>query len=210
MTYSSVLRRGIATATVAGLLGCGGYIKQEQYESDLNQLREELRTEMAAGDQQVGDETSRRIGALESQIQSLQNDLSSLSSDFDARMAQMEGRLHIEMPVYFAFDDATIRESDTAVLDRFASVIREHHPNVLVTVEGFADPAGEESYNQWLGQQRAEAVRDYLIESGGLNGDNLKAVSYGEARNRQVDPGAWGDDGLNNRRVALVIEFVGS
>jgi peptidoglycan-associated lipoprotein len=113
------------------------------------------------------------------------------------------------MPVYFAFDDATIRDSDKPVLDSFASVIREHHPNVLVTVEGFADPAGEETYNQWLGQQRANAVRDYLVESGGLNADNLKAVSYGEARNRQVTPGAWGDEGLANRRVTLVIEYVG-
>jgi peptidoglycan-associated lipoprotein len=210
MTYGSALRFGITTAVAVGLVGCGGYIKQDQHEADLNQLRDELRTEMSAGDQQVGDETGRRIGALESRMQSLQNDLSSLSSDFDARMAQMEGRLHIEMPVYFAFDDATIRDADKPALDRFASVIREHHPNVLVTVEGFADPAGDETYNQWLGQQRADAVRDYLVQPGGLSADNLKAVSYGEARNRQVNPGAWGDAGLNNRRVALVIEFVGS
>lgn len=209
MTYRSGIRVALVTGAAVGLLGCGGYIKQEQHQSDLEQLREELRTEIAAGDQEVGDEAGRRLGALESQMQSLQNDLSSLSSEFDARMAQMEGRLHIEMPVYFAFDEAMIRDADRPVLDRFASVIREHHPNVLVTVEGFADPAGEESYNQWLGQTRADAVREYLIQAG-LNADNVKAVSYGEARNRQVRPGAWGDDGLPNRRVALVIEFVGT
>jgi peptidoglycan-associated lipoprotein len=60
-----------------------------------------------------------------------------------------------------------------------------------------------------LGQQRANAVREYLIQPGGLNADNLRAVSYGEATNRQVVRGAWGDEGLANRRVTLVIEYVG-
>ncbi len=209
MTYRSTIRTTVATAVLAGVVGCGGYIKQEQYEADLSQLREDLQTEMAAGDQQVDDNASRQMEALESRLQSLQNDLSSLSSDFDAKLAQMEGRLYVEMPVFFSFDDAVIRDADKPVLDQFAMVIREHHPNVIVTVEGFTDPAGDETYNQWLGQQRANAVRDYLVEQGRLNSDNLRAVSYGEADNRQVRPGAWGDDGLDNRRVALVIDFAG-
>ena len=40
-------------------------------------------------------------------------------------------------------------------------------------------------------------------------GERLKVVSYGEARDRQVVPGAEGDEGLPNRRVALVIDYVG-
>jgi peptidoglycan-associated lipoprotein len=46
------------------------------------------------------------------------------------------------------------------VLDRFATVVKEYYPGALVTVEGFADPAGGEIYNLRLGQRRAEAVRD--------------------------------------------------
>ena len=57
-------------------------------------------------------------------------------------------------------------------------------------------------------QRRAQAVQEYLATSGGLGADKLKAVSYGEARNRQVVPGARGpgDQGIENRRVALVID----
>lgn len=199
-----------ACLTVLMFSACGGYIKQEQYESDLQQMRDEITGEMQAGDQQVGDAANRRMDDLEGQLQSLQNDLASLSSEFDAKMAQMEGRLYVEMPVRFAFDEAALRDSDKPVLDRFAAVMSEHHPNALVTVEGFTDAAGEEDYNIWLGQQRANAVREYLVGQGGMNGDNVKAVSYGEVRNRQVRPGAWGEDGLDNRRVTLVIEHVGS
>jgi peptidoglycan-associated lipoprotein len=93
------------------------------------------------------------------------------------------------------------------VLDRFAGVVKEYYPNATITVEGFADPAGSTRFNQRLGMRRAEAVRGYLQSNGSLSG-NLRAVSYGEATNRQVVPGARGpgDEGMQNRRVALVIE----
>ncbi len=213
MSKSTNSRVPITTAmclTALLLSSCGGYIKQEQYDSDLQQMRDELTDEMQAGDQQVGDAANRRLDALEGQLQAIQNDLGALSSEFDAKMAQMEGRLYVEMPVRFAFDDATLRDDDKPVLDRFAAVMREHHPEAIVTVEGFTDPAGDEDYNVWLGQQRANAVREYLVGEGEMNADNVRAVSYGEARNRQVLPGAWGDQGLDNRRVALVIEHAGS
>lgn len=94
------------------------------------------------------------------------------------------------------------------MLDRFASVVKEYYPGALVTVEGFTDPAGSAAYNLRLGQQRADAVREYLAVAGGLETAELKAVSYGESRNRQVVPGAKGpgDVALENRRVALVID----
>jgi peptidoglycan-associated lipoprotein len=94
------------------------------------------------------------------------------------------------------------------VLDRFATVVKEYYPGALVTVEGFTDPAGTAAYNRRLGQQRAEAVKEYLGSAGGFEATTLKAVSYGESRNRQVVPGAKGpgDTGLENRRVALVID----
>jgi peptidoglycan-associated lipoprotein len=59
-----------------------------------------------------------------------------------------------------------------------------------------------------LGKRRAQVVQEYLATSGGFGADKLKAVSYGEARNRQVVPGAKGpgDQGVENRRVALVID----
>src|SRR3546814_17397158 len=78
--------------------------------------------------------------------------------------------------------DLTLREQDKPFLNEFASVIREHHPNVLVTVEGFADPAGSAAYNKRLGQRRAEAVREQLVQAGGLSADKVRAVSRAEER----------------------------
>ena len=81
-----------------------------------------------------------------------------------------------------------------------------------MTVEGFTDQAGSAEYNRLLGQRRAEAVRHYLVTTGGLQATNVRAVSYGEAVNRQVAPGATGPGaaGMENRRVALVVDYGGA
>ena len=79
----------------------------------------------------------------------------------------------------------------------------------VITIEGFADPSGSIAFNRRLGMERAEAVRGYLTSSGSLADANLRAVSYGESRDRQVIPGAQGPgpEGMENRRVALVIDY---
>ncbi|WP_274382278.1 OmpA family protein [Pseudoxanthomonas wuyuanensis] len=83
-------------------------------------------------------------------------------------------------------------------------VIRSSHTDALITVEGFTDPAGSIAFNKRLGQKRADAIRDYLVSSGGLSAQQVRAVSYGEDSNRQVHPGAVGEAGRGNRRVVLV------
>ncbi len=201
-----VARAVLPLVAVVGLGACG--VKQDRHDADLQALRDQLQEDMRAGDQQVADEAGRRIDALGSQVSGLENRLGAFASEFEATVARLEARLEVDMPVHFAYDDATVREGDRAGLDEFARVIREHHPGVLITVEGFTDPAGDADYNRWLGQQRANAVREYLVGSGGLNPDQVRAVSYGEAAERQVVKGAWGERGEANRRVALVIEFV--
>ena len=79
----------------------------------------------------------------------------------------------------------------------------------MITVEGFADPAGTARYNQQLSARRAESVKNFLT-SQGLDASLLKTVGYGE--NRQVVPGASRDDqgAEMNRRVVFVIESRGN
>ena len=75
----------------------------------------------------------------------------------------------------------------------------------MISVEGFADPAGSEQYNRALSKRRADAVREFLVAKG-LDGTNLKTVGYGETR--QVRAGASKDaPGAElNRRVTFVVE----
>jgi peptidoglycan-associated lipoprotein len=127
---------------------------------------------------------------------------------YDAQISQMAGRVRLDTAAHFAFNDATLRDEDKPLLDDFAKVVSQHYPDAVVTVEGFADPAGSSSYNRRLGERRAKAVRDYLVQNG-LSADHLRAVSYGEANNRQVERGKTGEEGASNRRVTLVVDFAG-
>src|SRR5690606_13787502 len=102
--------------------------------------------------------------------------------------------IRVDSTAHFSFDDARLQEDDKEALQQFADAVSEFHPDILVTVEGFADPAGSAAYNTDLGQRRAEAVRSFLV-SAGMPASKVRAVSYGEDRNRQVQPGGWGKDG---------------
>lgn len=175
---------------------------------DMNSQLAQMRQEMQAGDDALGgriDGLGGRVGNLESQMQSLRN-------DFNVSMERMQGMMRFNVPVHFAFDRADVRDLDKPVLDRFAAVVKEFYGDALVTVEGFADPAGSQAYNRRLGKRRADAVKAYLTTSGGLPADQVKSVSYGEAADRQVVPGARGPGmtGIENRRVALVVDYSGA
>ena len=117
--------------------------------------------------------------------------------------------LKFNVPVHFEFASSELREADRPVLDRFASVVTEYYPGALVTVEGFADPSGSAAYNHAARHAPRRGGAGVPRDVGRVRAaDKLKAVSYGEARNRQVVPGAKGpgDEGIENRRVALVID----
>jgi len=200
-----LLGLGLATAVVLG--GCS-HVSGEDLDTELAELQESLRQEMEAGDEEVRTETNQRFAELERRLDGLESDLRTLADDFDATVERLETAIRFHTPVFFAFDDATVREEDREVLERFADVMNAYYPGALITVEGFTDPAGPEEYNRRLGERRAEAVRSYLIEQE-MGADRIRTVSYGEAQDRQVVPGAAGpgEKGLQNRRVVMVIDY---
>ena len=184
------------------LAGCASYVTREEFDTTVTELRnadEELRS--ADGDLRA------QLELMEQRFASLTTELEGQFAGFQAEIAQLQGRLRVDMTSHFAFGEATLTDDYKVALDEFGTVLRDFHPNVLVTVEGFTDSAGSAEYNQWLGQERANAVRQYLIDTG-LSADKVRAVSYGEDTNRQINPGAWGKAGEANRRVALVIDYV--
>lgn len=187
----------IAAALVLALAAsaCSQYVKRDEFDSTVAGLRE------------TDTELQGQLADLQGHFTEMTQQLHSKFQEYDASITQIQGRLRVEMTARFAFDDATLQEDDKPVLDEFSRVIREYHPAVVVTVEGFTDPAGDPGYNKWLGMERAKAVKTYLVSTGGLDPDKVRAVSYGEDTERLVKPGAWGANGAANRRVALVIDY---
>jgi peptidoglycan-associated lipoprotein len=165
----------------------------------------------AANDSALVAEQSARVATdneLAARIAALRTDLDSLRTQFNVRIVAMEDGLRFQMPVTFAYNDASVNSEARPMLERFARVAGRYYPTSTITIEGFADPAGSMAYNQALSQRRAENVLAQLT-SLGLTGNPLRAVGYGETR--PVVPSAAKDDpgAQSNRRVVFVIENVG-
>jgi peptidoglycan-associated lipoprotein len=178
--------------TVLAAAGCTdrGYVKQTDYDARMGQIEARLQKQEQRSDQ-------------------MEQEMQQKFAHYDAAISQAAGRIRVDAIAHFPFDKASLQDQDKPLLDDFARVIQQYHPQALVTVEGFADPAGSTGYNQRLGRKRAEAVRDYLVSNGGLPADKVRAVSYGKARNRQNMPGKTHDEGGENRRVTLVVDMSG-
>jgi outer membrane protein OmpA-like peptidoglycan-associated protein len=71
-----------------------------------------------------------------------------------------------------------------------------------VTFEGHTDSTGEDEYNQTLSDERAAAVRQFLIDEYGIDASRLEAQGFGESS--PVDTNDTPEGQQNNRRVELV------
>lgn len=201
--------RFLALAAVFGLAACGK-VSQEDYQSDMEQLRSEIQAADRANAQRI-DGVEASVAAMEQQMSALEGELRTMASEFDATVSRLEASLRFATPVHFGFDQDEVRSQDMEILRRFASVVREYYPGAMVTVEGFTDPAGPAEYNLQLGQRRADHVRTILVNEGLMDG-NVRAVSYGEDTSRLLVPGAYGEDNREaamNRRVVLVVDHAG-
>lgn len=82
--------------------------------------------------------------------------------------------------VLFGYDSWTISEDGRQALSRDAEWMKSN-PNAQVKVEGHCDERGTAAYNLVLGEKRARAVRNYLVELG-VGANRLSVVSYGKER----------------------------
>jgi len=80
--------------------------------------------------------------------------------------------------------------------------ILQAYPGLKLQVEGYTDSVGGESYNQKLSENRADAVRDFLLAQG-VSHDNITSTGYGESSPVADNNTASGRS--QNRRVQLVV-----
>ena len=82
--------------------------------------------------------------------------------------------------VLFGYDSWTISEEGRQALNRDAEWMKVN-PSAVVKVEGHCDERGTSAYNLVLGEKRAKAARNYLVELG-IGANRLSVVSYGKER----------------------------
>ncbi len=95
---------------------------------------------------------------------------------FGARIEGVEFK-----PLYFPYDQNTISSSEETKVSAVAQYLLGH-PEAGVVVEGYCDERGTEEYNRALGERRALAASEMLIDIYGIESARIKTVSYGEER----------------------------
>jgi peptidoglycan-associated lipoprotein len=103
--------------------------------------------------------------------------------------------------VYFAYDSADIRPSETSKLDAIASFMKGSG-NKAIRIEGHCDERGTEEYNRALGERRALAAREYLVRVG-VSGAQIDTRTMGE--DNPVVPGHTEAAWSKNRRAEFIL-----
>ena len=104
-------------------------------------------------------------------------------------------------PVFYALDSSDLDERARRSVEANVDVL-QRYPTWVVTIEGHCDERGTPEYNLGLGERRAMAAREYLLELG-VDPERVRTVSYGKEFpfDPGHDEGAW----AANRRAHFVI-----
>ena len=107
---------------------------------------------------------------------------------------------------YFDYDKHTLRPDAIQALQADSTELRDilkDYPDYKLTVEGHCDERGSAEYNMALGQERAQAAKDYLVQVG-IPGGQLATVSYGKEKPacEEHDEACW----QKNRRIHIVAQ----
>ena len=103
--------------------------------------------------------------------------------------------------VFFDTGKAILRDESAPELDRFVAVMNEN-PKLVAELGGHTDNVGSNETNAKLSQDRADAVREYLIGKG-IEPDRLTSKGFGESK--PVAPNDTDEGRQKNRRVEFLI-----
>lgn len=197
-----------------------------QAKAELADMQTELGAAREAADQagtQALDEARTRIAALEATIAEERSKTEGLESALRGEAEQAIdtmrglyrrfsalGGVHTDRGMLLKLADtelrfetakATLTNSDLPSLDRLAGLLAEH-PGLSVRIEGYTDSLGDEQTNLALSRDRAEAVKQALVERG-VPAGRLSAEGMGPARPIADNETAAGR--AQNRRVEVYV-----
>ncbi len=107
----------------------------------------------------------------------------------------------VDMEIYFDFNSARINQRSVPKLNELAAALSDEKlDGETFMIAGHTDAVGSDGYNQSLSEQRAESVRQYLVDKHNLNISKLIAIGYGEEQLKLPETPKAGE----NRRVQIV------
>ncbi|MDD3626181.1 MAG: PorV/PorQ family protein [bacterium] len=165
---------------------------------------EEARRLQALADQQKQTELlAAQQKLLEEERKKLEDAMKNAAEDKNLEIREESRGLVLNLVgINFASGSATIPSSAYQSLDRAAAIIQSY-PDVQIRIEGHTDSIGPETSNQTLSQQRAESVRNYLIQKAGIPSHLITAYGFGESK--PIASNDTEEGRFRNRRVEIIL-----
>lgn len=101
--------------------------------------------------------------------------------------------------ILFNSGKSTFKEETYPVLQNIVAILKEY-PTAKFMIEGHTDSDGSNAMNQTLSENRAAAVKNYLIENG-IAADRLRSTGFGETK--PIDTNKTAKGKAKNRRVEV-------
>ena len=105
--------------------------------------------------------------------------------------------------VHFSNDSYELSKESKASLDELAQKVKNEQSPVFIEIQGHTDNRGSQTYNDRLGERRAEAVRRYLSKEYSIPLVRMSTISYGETAPVAANANRAGR--AQNRRVVVVV-----
>jgi outer membrane protein OmpA-like peptidoglycan-associated protein len=119
-----------------------------------------------------------------------------------AQVVLTKEEVRIRKEIFFKTSSAEISEKSSGLLSEIADVLLRNPQVKQVEVQGHTDNTGTSEINLQLSQQRAEAVREALVNAG-VEAGRLTAKGYGDTR--PLMPNLTDRHRARNRRVQFII-----
>lgn len=168
----------------------------KQLSAEREQVLLEARTRAATQAQRAAADARTHAELEAARARQLEQELSELKAK------QTERGLVLTLgDVLFEYNKADLKPGAMQNLYKLVTFLKEN-PDRNLTIEGYTDSTGSDSYNLDLSQRRAQAVESFLVQNG-VDPVRITARGYGEAypvASNNTDAGRQ-----ENRRVEIVI-----
>lgn len=108
----------------------------------------------------------------------------------------------IREKIQFETNKAVIKPESFGLVDEITAAVRDTAQIKKLSIEGHTDDVGGDKYNQKLSEQRAAAVRTYLVEKG-IDAGRLVSKGWGETK--PIGDNKTEEGREQNRRVEFII-----
>ena len=113
-----------------------------------------------------------------------------------------KGRAALPSDLLFEFNEASLKQNAKLGLMKLGMLI-DRNPQMYCILEGHSDLIGNDAYNLSLSRERAQSVKNWLVNSLGLDSSHIIVRAYGRSKPKVL--GGDQDKQAINRRVDILM-----